>query len=76
MTMNSTSGPGNAQIGKVASQYQLVPFCGVRTPRNVPLNAGYNLRGGGMDFGAVVKAGVPVAPALRREVDEVPDGSE
>ena len=29
-----------------------------------------------MDFGAVVEVGVPVAAALRREVHEVPDGSE
>ena len=35
-----------------------------------------NLRGGGVDFGAVVEVGVPVAAALRREVHEVPDGSE
>ena len=33
-----------------------------------------NLRGGGVDFGAVVEVGVPVAAALRREVHEVPDG--
>lgn len=29
-----------------------------------------------MDLSAVIKAGVPVAPALGREVHEVPDGSE
>lgn len=30
----------------------------------------------GLDLGAVIEAGVPVAAALRREVHEVPDGSE
>src|SRR5207244_9609288 len=34
------------------------------------------LRGGGVDFGAVVEVGVPVAAALRGEIHEVPDGSE
>ncbi len=37
---------------------------------------GMKLRGGGVDFGAVVKARVPVASPLRGEVQEVPDGSE
>ena len=35
-----------------------------------------NLRGGGLDFGAVVETGVPVAAAFRGEVHEVPDGSK
>ena len=35
-----------------------------------------DLRGGGLDFCAVGKVGVPVAAALRSEVHEVPDGSE
>ncbi len=34
------------------------------------------LRGSDVDFGAVIKAGVPIASALRRKVHEVPDGSE
>src|ERR1700730_11462947 len=34
------------------------------------------LCGGGVDFGAVVEVGVPVAAALRGEVHEVPDWSE
>src|SRR5579859_6014618 len=34
------------------------------------------LRGGGVDFGAVVEVGVPVAATLRGEVHEVPDWSE
>ena len=34
------------------------------------------LRGGGVDFGAVVEVGVPLATALRGEVHEVPNWSE
>src|SRR5205085_9604187 len=34
------------------------------------------LCGGGLDFGAVVEAGVPLAATLWGEVQEVPDGSE
>ncbi len=29
-----------------------------------------------MDFGAVVEAGVPVAAALRSDIQEVPEGRE
>jgi hypothetical protein len=36
----------------------------------------WHLRLGAADFSAVVKACVPLTPALRREVHEVPDGSE
>src|SRR5690242_8609106 len=31
---------------------------------------------GGLDFGAVAETGVPAAPALGREIHEVPDRSE
>jgi len=37
---------------------------------------GYELCAGGLDFGAIVEARVPVAAALRRELQEVPYGSE
>ena len=38
--------------------------------------SGYDLRRGDGDFRTVGKAGVPISPALRSEVHEVPDRSE
>ena len=47
-----------------------------RDNRNEAARLAMNLSAGGVDFGAVVEGGVPVAAALRGEVHEVPDGSE
>src|SRR5215469_18089495 len=45
-------------------------------PAKASLSYRMNLCGGGLDFGAVVETGVPVAAAFRGEVHKVPDGNK